>query len=166
MSSRSRFQLAKRKERVRIVLKDDSPIEGYLFCGQEERVGDVLNDNRVFLPVEQLDGKLIYMHKQNIAQLTPKDVKNLSKLPRNPHEMLGIRKDASMEEVKQAYRKMTRHYHPDRLASMDLPEDIMEYANLMFLNINAAYEAVVEGDPSAFKPTDPKKSYEQVRYTS
>ena len=126
----------------------------------------MLNDDRQFLPVEQLDGKLVYLGKTSIAQLTPKDGKNLSKLPRNPHDMLGIRKDATLEEVKHAYRSMTQHYHPDRLASMDLPEDMMEYANLMFLNINAAYEAVMDGDPKAFEPTDPKKHFEQARFTS
>ena len=37
----------------------------------------------------------------------------------DPYSILGISRDASDEEVKKAYRKMSRKYHPD--ASIDNP---------------------------------------------
>ena len=48
------------------------------------------------------------------------------------YETLGVSKDASSEDIKKAYRKLARKYHPD--INKD-PE-----AENKFKEINAAYE--------------------------
>ena len=55
---------------------------------------------------------------------------------RNPYEVLGIPLDASDEEIKKAYRKLSRKYHPD--ANVDNPHK--EQAEEKFKEVQAAYQ--------------------------
>lgn len=56
----------------------------------------------------------------------------------NPYKTLGVSPSASDEEIKQAYRKLVRKYHPDRYKDSDLAE----LANEKMKEINAAYEEI------------------------
>ena len=55
---------------------------------------------------------------------------------------LGIKADASAQEVKRAYRKLVSRYHPDRLVSQGLPEEMMEMSKKRVREINAAYDKI------------------------
>jgi len=60
----------------------------------------------------------------------------------DPYKVLGVSPDASDEEIKIAYRKLAKKYHPDRN-----PGD-QEAAKKM-QQINAAYEQIKDPDKSA-----------------
>jgi DnaJ like chaperone protein len=55
---------------------------------------------------------------------------------------LGIKADASAQEIKRAYRKLVSRYHPDRLVSQGLPEEMMEMSKKRVREINAAYDKI------------------------
>ena len=55
-------------------------------------------------------------------------------------EVLGVSPDASMPEIKKAYRKLVKEYHPDRLAASGMPEDYINFANEKIRQVNEAYE--------------------------
>jgi hypothetical protein len=54
------------------------------------------------------------------------------------YQLLGVQMGASLDEVKQAYRKMARQYHPD------LHPDQREKYNAKMADINAAFEAITK----------------------
>jgi len=58
------------------------------------------------------------------------------------YAVLGVSADASGSEIKNAYRKMIRDNHPDRLASKGLPQSMRAVAEERTREINAAFEVV------------------------
>src|SRR5690242_21295320 len=64
---------------------------------------------------------------------------------RDPYSVLGVDRKASADEIKKAYRKLARQYHPDRN-----PDD--ESAEERFKEIQSAYDIV--GDPDKRKQYD------------
>ena len=58
----------------------------------------------------------------------------------DPHRALGIPPTASLNEIKSAYRRLVKQYHPDAAGERALPR---------FLAIQAAYEQIAGGGPGA-----------------
>jgi len=54
------------------------------------------------------------------------------------YKILEIEKDASVSEIKSAYRKMVKKYHPDKLIHMD--EAYQQGAKEKFNEVQKAYE--------------------------
>ncbi len=58
---------------------------------------------------------------------------------KDPYSILGVSKNATDDEIKEAYRALARKYHPDNYAD-DNP--LKELANEKMQEINAAYEEI------------------------
>jgi len=63
---------------------------------------------------------------------------------RDPYEVLGVSKDASQDEIKSAYRKLAKQYHPDRYVGNPLADLAAE----KFKEINEAYDTLTGGNSS------------------
>ncbi len=61
-----------------------------------------------------------------------------SRGPKDPYEVLGIRKGASLDEIKRAYRTLASKYHPDKVSH--LGDEFRELAEQRFKEIKEAYE--------------------------
>ena len=59
---------------------------------------------------------------------------------RDPYEILGVSRDADMDEIKKAYRQLSRKYHPD--ANINNPNK--EEAEEKFKQIQQAYQKIVD----------------------
>ena len=60
---------------------------------------------------------------------------------RSPYEVLGVSSNASDEEIKKAYRKLSRQYHPD--ANVNNPNK--DAAEEKFKEVQAAYKSIMDG---------------------
>ena len=59
-----------------------------------------------------------------------------------PHEILGVKSDASKSEIKQAYKEAVKKYHPDKLSH--LGEEFAHLANEKFLELQKAYDTLMK----------------------
>ena len=57
----------------------------------------------------------------------------------NPYEVLGLNRNASDEEIKKAYRSLSRKYHPD--ANVNNPNK--KQAEEKFKEIQQAYQQIM-----------------------
>lgn len=58
----------------------------------------------------------------------------------NPYEVLGVSENASEEEIKRAYKKLVKKYHPDRYQNnplADLAEEKLQ-------EVNEAYDMLMK----------------------
>src|SRR5690606_5923190 len=61
---------------------------------------------------------------------------------RNPYQVLGVKRDASAAEIKQAFRKLAKKHHPDQNKADPKAKE-------RFAEVNAAYEIIGDKDKRA-----------------
>jgi DnaJ like chaperone protein len=62
----------------------------------------------------------------------------------DPYTVLGIARSASNDDIKQAWRRLARDNHPDKLMAQGLPVEFIDIANEKLATINAAYDKVAK----------------------
>jgi uncharacterized membrane protein YkvA (DUF1232 family) len=59
----------------------------------------------------------------------------------DPYSVLGVGRNASQEQIKQAYRQLANQYHPDKV--IHLGEEFRELAERRFKEIQEAYQELI-----------------------
>ena len=60
----------------------------------------------------------------------------------DPYEVLGVRRQASIDDIKSAYRKLAAKYHPDKV--VHLGDEFRTLAERKFKEIQEAYQELVD----------------------
>lgn len=64
---------------------------------------------------------------------------------KDPYEVLGLKRGASKDEVKSAYRKLAKKYHPD----MNENNPLQDLAEEKFKEVQWAYDEIMNGNTSS-----------------
>jgi hypothetical protein len=135
---------------VEALFEDGTVIVGRLSMPAGRTLMDFLNSPSNYIEFEPLDGQ-----KRIIAKTTLKSARGIAP-PKmgtimqrlrdldgfDPHQILAIDRGASWEDVRTAYHKLAKAYHPDRYATAELPEEVINYLSGMARRVNAAYSAL------------------------
>ena len=98
--------------------------DGYLDPTEEE----ILNEA---IPIFGLDPDLFKLNKRKFGV----DISDA-------YAVLGVTKDMSYKEIKTAYQRKRKEFHPDTLLSKGLPEELLEKAKDKFIEIQSAFEEI------------------------
>ncbi len=60
----------------------------------------------------------------------------------DPYTVLGVVRSASNDDIKQAYRRLLREHHPDRLIAQGMPKEFIDVATEKMATINVAYDQI------------------------
>lgn len=135
---------------VEIALADASTIAGRAVLSPGRGIHKLLDGDEPFLYLESFDGSGTFVPKadiRNVKVITPArgvaaalfipDARNF-----DPHRILGLEKGASFEQIRDAYHRLSKLYHPDRYAAIELPREVKAYFEAMSKNVNAAFQAL------------------------
>jgi hypothetical protein len=131
-------------------LEDGRILKGKVAIPLHKTVYDVLNGSGAFLEFEPFDGERQFIAKASLRTVKMLSVgrgPNLTVRLRDvdgfdPHTILGLTRAASWDDVKAAYHRLAKIYHPDRYSSAELPQEVQDYLASMARRVNAAYAAL------------------------
>lgn len=134
------------------VTRLDGLIErGRIVLPFQKTLDDVLNGSGNFVEFHPYGGEATYLAKSEIRGIEANNVPRPSGInvrlqltndSVDPYDVLGLPHGAPFTEVKKAYRRLAKLYHPDRYANAELPDEVGVYLSGMARRINAAYAAL------------------------
>jgi DnaJ-domain-containing protein 1 len=138
-------RLQKEKMSVEMEIDGGARLMGHMFVAQNQRIPDLLNDDRDFLPFETTEGLITIIRKSTIRRVTPMNQITLPDVGADPYEIFGVAPSASDEEIKSVYHRKVQECHPDKLIAMGMPAEFVQLANEKLARINDAHDRIQEG---------------------
>jgi hypothetical protein len=134
----------KKKLLVELELDSGAILNGYLFVGQTQRLSDLMNDDRIFLPLEGLDGSITIFTKSLARRVKPveKPQAVIAEAAGDPYGLLGVPTSATEAQLREAYHRRVQETHPDKLSNIGVSPEIVRFAHDRMARINEAYNKI------------------------
>lgn len=62
--------------------------------------------------------------------------------PQDPYTVLGVSPDMPLADIRKAFRKLVREYHPDAMIARGVPEEALMLAQKRMADINKAWDEI------------------------
>lgn len=133
-----------------VMLDDQTVLKGRFLVSATRPVHEVLNGPGLFLDFQVYGGEAMLIAKATIRSIKLLNVPNAGQLRGatrageafDPHQVLGVRADASIEEIRKAYVALAKTYHPDRYSMASLPDEVRDYLAATVRRINLAFQSL------------------------
>ena len=158
---------------VRLAFNNGEKIDAIMFHVMGERLSDLLNDPRSFVPIRLENGETRMVAKSQIASVQEllqhtdhhdaqdtgdeqpgEDTRNdqqadVNSPPRkpsrpDPFEVLGIERTKDLGTIRAAYKKRMKEVHPDSIAAQGLSEPQAKAAHVEAQQVNQAYKLIMD----------------------
>ncbi len=135
---------------VELTIDGGEILSGRAMVGIGRTLAGALNGADMFIEFEPWGGERVLISKATIRAVKivqaakPESLKSRVAAMDgfDPHTILGVKAGASLEEIKSAWHRLSKTYHPDRYASAELPIEVLDYLAAMARRVNAAYAAL------------------------
>ena len=159
----------KNQAKVLVRLTGQEEFPGVVFLSVGDRLIDLLNDDRAFIPIKRNAGGMIIIAKSQIASIIEEDgeedhpddeeaapeeqdasydehepVPPRQSKTIDPYTILRVNADATIEEIRSAYKARMKSVHPDSIAALGLDEDLANAALLATQKVNYAYKKIMK----------------------
>jgi DnaJ-domain-containing protein 1 len=136
-------KVSKWKIEVELELDNGTRLLGSLFIKPMQRISDLLNDQRQFLPLQTSDGLIVQLQKAAIAKVVQLNQNVERDSISDPYEILGVAQSVSNEALKETYHSLCSAYHPDKLLSLGMSTEFIDLANSRIIRIIDAYRRIL-----------------------
>lgn len=152
MFERNRIDNVEQTAAIAVELTTDTGavLTGRLYVAAGRSLFDMLNSAGSFLEFEAYGGERTYVAKaavRNVRLVGVTRAQSLGTRARDldgfdPHTILGVPASAAFDDVKAAWHRLSKRYHPDCFANVALPDEVAEYLSVMARRVNAAFQAL------------------------
>jgi hypothetical protein len=140
-----------RSFRVTLKLRSGESEAGAILVPTHRTLREALNDDAPFIELETPNGRNSFVLKTEIARVDPQGASEQRRAERTSDDatrfdatdariVLGVGANATDAELHAAWRDLAKAYHPDRLAALGLPDEILRHADRVLARINAAFQ--------------------------
>lgn len=174
MTQSSKQVISRIRQKVRLITFNDAIIEGFIFVSQGQRVSDLLNDDRGFIPVESAAGEVRVISKRAIMEIEilekdgPAERRDAGGSDvvvlggGNAYDLLGVEPDADDGVVRAVYLDKMNSIDVDRLQQVSPNLDLIRAAQIIRDRYAAAYDSIchtrqIEAIAAAVKASQPKR---------
>lgn len=131
---------------VELRLEDGTVLHGRTALDKGRSIHQLMSGNDTFIYLELADGDADFVPKSDIKGLkiirpvVPQPLRQPSgSMAFDPARALGVQPDATWDEIRAAYHRQLKAYHPDKFAGVDLPPEVAAYLDAKSKQINQAF---------------------------